>query len=438
MAFDPAASMPDRPSVLLVNQHYWPDHAATGQYLTDLGERLAADGFDVSVLCAQGQYQSGKLTAPARETHNGVDVMRVRTTAFGRGTTAGRLADYASFYARAARHVLFGPRYDSVVFLTTPPLVATVGALARRLRGVRYGIWSMDLHPDAEVALGMLSAQGLPARLLHALNTWSYRRADYVVALGPHMRQRILEKGVEPARAATIPVWSWADQIRPVERADNPLRADLGLDDRFVAMYSGNAGLAHQFEAVCETMDAFRDDDRVAFLFVGGGPRRAEVEAFAAARSLSNVQFLDYFPREHLADSLSLGDVHLLTLRDDMAGIAAPSKLYGVMAAGRPTVMVGPEASEPAEVILRHEAGWVIPSGPRAGAQLTETLRRLVEDRSEAEAVGQAARAAFLDHYEQDVVGAQWTDLLRGAVGTAPLALPEHASGPLPSTAPPA
>ena len=411
--------MSDRPSVLLVNQHYWPDHAATGQYLTDLGERLSADGFDVHVLCAQGQYTSGKLEAPAREVHNGVTITRVQTTSFGRGTTAGRLADYASFYARVMRHVLFGRRYDSVVFLTTPPLVATVGALARRLRGVRYGIWSMDLHPDAEVALGMLSARGLPARLLHALNSWSYRKADYVVALGPHMKRRILEKGVEASHAKTIPVWSWAEQIEPVAPDDNALRRQLDLGDRFVAMYSGNAGLAHQFEAVCETMAALRDDDRVAFLFVGGGPRLKEVKAFAEAHELANVRFLDYFPRADLAESLSIGDVHLLTLRDDFAGIAAPSKLYGIMAAGRPTLMVGPAESEPAEVIRRHGTGWVIRSGPRAGARLTETIRRLADDRSEAERLGALARSTFLAHYEQDVVCGRWTDLLRHTVQPA-------------------
>ena len=419
--------MSERPSVLLVNQHYWPDHAATGQYLTDLGERLAADGFDVSVLCAQGQYQSGKLEAPAEEVHNGVHITRVKTTAFGRGTTMGRLADYASFYARVFRHVLFGRRYDSIIFLTTPPLVATVGALARRLRGVCYGIWSMDLHPDAEVALGMISENGLPARILHGLNNWSYRRADFVVALGPHMKRRILEKGVSPARAKTIPVWSWAKQIQPVSRETNPLRQDLRLGDTFVAMYSGNAGLAHQFEAVCETMKALRDDERIAFLFVGGGPRRAEIEAFADAEELTNVRFLEYFPREQLAESLSLGDAHLLTLRDDFAGIAAPSKLYGIMAAGRPTVMVGPEESEPAEVIRRHRTGEVIRSGPRAGVKLTETLLRMVEARDNAEAIGDRARRTFLSRYEQDVVCAQWTDLLRRTLGIPTPALPEPA-----------
>lgn len=413
--------MPRRPSLLFVNQHYWPDIAATGQMLTDLAEHLATRGFDVHVLAGAAHYAGGAVAAPRRETRAGVTIHRVRTTAFGRGSHAGRLVDYASFYLGALRRLVAGRRFDLVVLLTTPPLLSTLGAAARALRGVRYGIWSMDLHPDAEVALGMLAPGGLPARLLHALNDWGHRRADAVVALGPYMADRLAGKGVAPDRLATIPVWSHRDEVRPQPIAGNALRRRLGLaDDAFVVMYSGNAGLAHRFDEVIGAMRLLRDRTDVAFVFAGGGPRRREVEAAAAADPGLRVHFLDYVPREELDAALALGNAHLLTLRDDMAGVAVPSKLFGIFAAARPVLMVGPAASEPAEAISTAQAGVVVAPGAGGSAALAGAIVHLATHPHEAAAMGARGRALFLECYERDGCCEAWTHLLADVVDARP------------------
>ena len=405
--------MPRRPSVLFVNQFYWPDVAATAQMLTDLAEFLAADGFDVHVLAGAGAYDDTSAGPARTEVRHGGTIHRVRTTRFGRGRHVGRIADYATFYAGALAHVV-RRRYDVVVTLTTPPLLPVLGAMARRLRGVRYGVWSMDLHPDAEVALGMLAPESAAARALHALNDRGYGDADFVVALGPHMARRIVAKGVAPERVREISVWGGRDEVRPLAPEDNPLRRELGLEGRFVVMYSGNAGLAHRFDEVTEAMEALRDHDRITFVVAGGGPRRPALEAFAEARGLGNVRFLDYFPRERLAEALSLADVHLLTLRPDMAGIAVPSKLFGAMAAARPTAVVAPAASEPAEIVTAHGAGFVVEPGE---AGLADRLRALADDPDEVARMGAAARQAFLDGYEREGRCQAWSDLLAEHVG---------------------
>ena len=407
------------PSVLFVNQHYWPDVASTGQHLTDLAEHLARAGFDVSVLCGRGQYLAGELEAPARETHNGVRIERARTTSFGRARHVGRIADYGAFYAQVLRRLLTGPRYDLVVVLTTPPLLSFAASLAKRARGQRYAVWSMDLHPDAEVALGMLAEGGAAARSLHAFNDAGYRGADLVVDLGFRMKERIAAKGVDPSRLQTIEVWSDGEEVRPVKPSENPIRRELGLrDDQFVVMYSGNAGLAHRFDEVLEVMRRMKGDDRVFFLFVGGGPRKAEVEAFAAQHGVPNFRYASYFPREHLAESLSVGDVHLLTLREEMAGIAVPGKLYGVLAAGRPVVMVGPERSEPARTIREAGVGVVVDPAAGGGAdRLEAALRSLADEPDERRALGTHAREVFLTHYDRPILCDAWADALRARVG---------------------
>lgn len=410
------------PRLLFVNQHYWPDVASTGQHLTDLAEHLVGEGYDVEVLCGRGKYVAGQMAVPDRETRHGVRIRRVRTTAFGRGSHLGRLLDYASYYIQVLGLLLFGPRYTGVVFLTTPPLLATLGALARLVRGQRYAIWSMDLHPDAELASGMLPSRGalsVVGRMLSWLNAVGYRNADAVIDLGRYMKARIVAMGVAPERTHTVHVWSVRDEIVPVAREENPLVDRLGLREKFVVMYSGNAGIVHDFDGILDAMRRLNGDPRIHFLFVGNGPRRAEIERFAREHAITNFEYRDYFAREDLRWSLSVADVHLISLRKPFVGISVPGKLYGIMAAGRPALFVGPEQCESAETIRAAGCGAVVSaegSAEECGARLAAQLREWLTTGETLRALGETGRRVFLDRYERepncrafaDVIAAAW------------------------------
>lgn len=413
--------MAEKPSLLFVNQHYAPDLASTGQHLTDLAEHLAAEGFEVHVLCSRGHYLSGEMDVPAEETRNGVEVRRVGTTAFGRDSQLGRMADYASFYVQVLWHLLTGPDYDRVVTLTTPPLLPVAAALAWVLRSRSYGIWSMDLHPEAEAAIGMIKPGGFLDRALRGLADWSYRKADFVVDLGSYMKGRIRDKDVPAESLHTIPVWNKKDEVYPVPPEENPLMEEVGLDDKFVVMYSGNAGLGHRFEEVLGAMKHFDGHPEIHFLFVGSGPRKDQILGFAERQDLSNFEYLPYFPREQIKYSLSLADVHLLTLRDSFAGIAVPGKLYGILAAGRPVLMVGPNSSDSAETIRRHEVGTVVDpqrNGDKSPTnRFIEVVRSYYERPGLRREVGERGREVFREHFEQEECCDQWAELLRAETG---------------------
>jgi glycosyltransferase involved in cell wall biosynthesis len=389
--------------LLLVNQHYYPDVASTGQHLTDLAEYLASEGYAVEVLTGRGKYVAGKMNVSAHEVRNGVAITRVRTTSFGRGSHVGRIVDYLTFYLRALGALLFSRRRDGVLFLTTPPLLAFLGAIARLLRGQRYGVWSMDLHPDAEIASGMLREGSPVARLLEWANATGYRNADFVIDLGSYMKGRIVAKGVPVERTHTIPVWSAKDEIVPIPRDENPLLDKLGLREKFVVMYSGNAGIVHDFDAICEAMRLLKDDPRIYFLFVGDGPRRREIEEFAEEHGIRNFEYRGYFTREELRYSLSVADVHLITLRKEFVGISVPGKLYGIMASARPALFVGPKNCESAETVSGGAAGAVVdPEAGGAAHRLVQLLRCWKVDPDFAQSLGENGRRALLQGYERE------------------------------------
>jgi glycosyltransferase involved in cell wall biosynthesis len=404
-----------RPSILFVNQHYWPDVAATGQVLSDLAEFLVSEGYEVGVLCSRGGYEGGRVDAPRREIRRGVRVTRLPSPGFGRRSHRGRFVDYGAFLAQVAARLARGREWDLVVLLTTPSLLPVSGWVAARARGRRYAVWSMDVHPEIEIALGILP----PAlsRVLGPFDRASHARAEFVVALGACMRERLIGKGVPAARIRTIPVWSRADEVWPVERADNRLAAELGLSDEFVVMYSGNAGLAHRFDEVLAAIGRLENEAGLEFVFIGAGPRKPEI--LERVNGTRNFRYLEYRPRGELGGSLALADVHLLTLRGDMAGLVVPVKLYGIMAAGRPVVMVGPRGSESARTIEREGIGHVVDPdelGPAATDRLVEILRALRDDPVGRREMGERARVAFLERYERKRRCVEWEQLIRRAV----------------------
>jgi glycosyltransferase involved in cell wall biosynthesis len=252
------------------------------------------------------------------------------------------------------------------------------------------------------------------ARGLGWLSNLVYRQADRVVVLGPYMEDRVLIKGVRPERVATIPVWSRRDQVYPVEPDFNPLRKSLGLDRTFVAMYSGNLGLSHSFDEFLEAARRLRDRDDMTFVFVGAGPRAHEVRSARERESLTNVRLLDYVPREELHLSLSAADVHLLSMRPQMTGIVVPSKLYGIMAAGRPALFVGPAHCESADTIRRAGCGFTVAPGDTEG--VVRALTTLAGDRDLGHQMGQKGRIHFLALHERNLCCYQWRELLRNTV----------------------
>ncbi len=424
-----------RARILLVNQYYWPDHASTGQHLTDLAESLVDQGHEVHVLCSRRGSRPGAPARPRREEHNGVVIHRVGASGFGRGSIIRRMADYLTFHWGALLRALTLPRPDTVVTLTTPPLIAVIGLLLQIIRGSAHVYWSMDLHPDASLAIGQMSRQKLPLRLLQKLSDALYRHADRVITLGPYMTDRIHDKGVPLDRIVAIPVWSRRDEVFPLPREGHPLRASLGLEDKFVVMYSGNHGLAHRFEEFIDAARRLQHRDDVVFLFVGDGPRYHEVRTAREAFGLENVRLLDFFPREQLHASLSVADAHLVSLRTEMTGICVPGKLYGAMASARPVLFVGPGHCEVADTVRQAECGRTFVPGE--GALLAQAIEEMADQPWLASAMGERGLAAFSAEYDRDACCARWCwmlDDLQGlprheTVPTAPTPVPATAGG---------
>lgn len=400
--------------VLLINQVYYPDVAATAQHADDLARHLVRAGHEVHVIASRSIYGTKGATLPKYEEVDGVRVHRVGRSLFGKAGILARAADFAVFYVLAMFKALTLKRCDVSVCFTTPPFISLVGWMLRTLRGTKFVYWVMDMYPDVPVVCGVMKERALSTRFFEAVDRFCLKRAARVVVLGRCMKERVLAKGASPEKVVHIGVWSDQSEVRPIARADNEYTERWGLDGKFVVMYSGNFGLAHDVTTMLEAAKRLEADDRFRFLFVGGGKKKAEVEAFVRERSLSNAVVDAYQPREKLDQSLSCADVHLATMIPGAEGVIVPCKLFGIMAAGRPTVFVGSPKSELALVLEEHGCGVVVEPGDVDG--LVDGLKSLADDPERVRGMGDRARAALSGAYSRERACEAWRELLEELV----------------------
>jgi glycosyltransferase involved in cell wall biosynthesis len=264
---------------------------------------------------------------------------------------------------------------------------ALAAVIVSALRRIRVVYWPMDLNPDQAVTLGLANPRGFSVRALEWLNRAVLRRASTVVALDQAMARRLQAKHPVADKLVIVPPWGEDDDVSPVPPEDNPFRKEHGLEGKRVVMYSGTLGPSNPVSTLLAAAEQLEDDPRVVFLFVGGGTGMAEVKS----RRRPNVRCLPYEPLSRMRYSLSAGDVQVVSLGDEMAGIVHPCKVYGAMAIARPILFLGPPDSHVSEMMAQADFGWQVRHGDVAGA--VDALRAiLASDAGELEEKGVRAR----------------------------------------------
>lgn len=396
--------------IVLLNQPFYPDVVATAQMGKDLADELVARGHTVTAVASRSIYGSSGATLPRHETIDGIEIRRLGFSIFGKKGIAARIADFALFHALATIRVLTLKKPDVVVSYTTPPFIAIVGLFARFFRGSRAIYWVMDLYPDVPVACGVMRERSLITRLFERLSRSLLRRSDASVVLGRCMQERVLAKGIPASKVKLIPVWADLTGIAAMPRNDSPFRKTWNLGDAFTVMYSGNFGIGHDAGTICQAMLRLKDHADIKFVFVGSGKRKREVLDFIKQHGLANAAWHDYVPREQLGQSLAAADVHLISIKEGVEGLVVPSKLLGILAAGRASIYVGHPSAETARVLNESDSGICVREG-----QVNELVAAILNYKSDPTLLaqtGERARKAIVGRYDKQTATRMWADLI--------------------------
>jgi colanic acid biosynthesis glycosyl transferase WcaI len=376
--------------IQLLNLYYPPDTSATAKMAESVVSALTAKN-QVTVLCGRPSYDPTERR-PWRiyqtEDAGAARIVRAGSTAFPRFQMKRRVLNYLTYTALAILRALFTP-CDAILAMTDPPFQGITGALVAMLKRKPYFYNIRDLYPDMAVG-GSIVAPGLLTRIWENLDRWALRRATRVIVLGEDMRNRILAKGVVAENieiirdGAEIP-----DAGAPAAPLDPQVIEAIRGGFRFVLVHAGNLGF---YGAWATLIGAARQlaQDGIGFVFVGEGAQRAEVEALAAG--LHNVRFLPFFPSSKIPSVLAAADAHLITVKRGLEGVVVPSKMYGILAAGKPIVAVAPRETD--AVSLGERFGFGVGADPDRPDEVTSVIRHLAADGSRVERMAHAARAA--------------------------------------------
>lgn len=395
--------------LLLINQFFWPDTAPTGRFLLDVvraieGARSGdASQIEMTAICGASGYGTTDDTPrpPVR-------ILRPSATRFSRDVL-GRIKSYASFLAGALVAGFRVGRPDTVVTLTTPPLTSVFGRMLKLSRGCRHFIWEMDIYPDIAVDIGALNSRSMLTCFIGALADWSRRNADGIIVLGEDMKARLIARDIPEHKIHVAENWADGREITPLPFPEGPLAVH----------YSGNFGLTHDFETIAGVIQRFANDPRFQFVFAGGGARRKSMEALCRERGIANALFRPYVSRAELSASLAEGHLGLVTQLPETCGSIVPSKTYGIIAAGRPVLYIGPREATPARMIERYRCGWQVDPGDTAAlASLLETLSSQPHLVHEA---GARSRQAFEQYHDRPMSAARIVRIL----GLEPAEVPE-------------
>lgn len=419
--------------IAFFNRSYYPDQTATGQLLTDLCEDLVRDhGCRVSVVAgppllpsATFDPQSGGLVT--RTTHNGVEIFRARGTRWPKARFSGRATNYMTYFGSACYAGLRLDRPDVLVAQTDPPIIGLAAWLAAKRFRAPLVMAFKDLFPEVTALLPDFHSDTINAGL-QAVNKFLVRRAAMNVALGETMKRRLVQdKGAPVERTTIIADWADTTAIAPGDKR-NAFSVAQGLDQTFVVMHSGNLGLSQSLETLVEAAALLKDVPDLVLVFQGEGVKKSDLEAQAASLGLRNVRFLPFQPKATLSDSFASADLFVVSLQQGLAGYIVPSKLYGILAAGRPYVAAVEDTCEVASITRTNACGLIaVPGDARS---LADRILELYRDPALRVRCGTNARRAALAFDRRGQVR-KYLELFRAVTATQPR---ERAAAAQPST----
>ncbi|MDQ3323108.1 MAG: glycosyltransferase family 4 protein [Acidobacteriota bacterium] len=409
------AETPDKKTLWVITELYYPENNQTGYYMTGIAEGLA-DDFDVKVICGQPNYAARGTLAPKKEIYKNVEIRRVWGTTLDKNVLLYRLINMATLGMSIFLKTLTGiKKNDAVLVVSAPPTLPFITAGAALIRRSKYTLIIQDKYPETLTAVGKIKENSNFVKVLDWLNRRLYGNAEKIIVVGRDMRELIeaqLNQTEQTSQTKNtknngksdkkIPIdviqnWASLEEIKPLPRSENKLLRELNLIDKFVFLYAGNMGYPQDIESIVACAEKLKADKRFHFLFIGSGVKRRWLLEKAETGKLENVTILPPRPRSEQNLFLNACDVGFVSLVKKMRGVAMPSRTYNLMAAAKPILALTEKNSEVARVLEEHNVGWYVE--PNEPERLLEMIYKIYAERAKIPAMQKKSRQTALEEY---------------------------------------
>jgi glycosyltransferase involved in cell wall biosynthesis len=421
------------PDLVIVCQVFYPELVSTGQTLTELAEELAGAGLKITVIAAQPTLLPGSRKVSRTLNHQGITIIRTWSTRLPKTSFMGKLLNLTTFFVSASLEVLFKYRRSQLLLLTNPPYLPLLGWLCHVLRRQPFGVLLFDIMPEQAELLQFIRPNGVIARLWRWFNGLWYRRAAYAVVLSGDMLVGALRNAgllgttdEMDARAKTRVIHVWSDDrlIVPRPKSMSTEATRLGVQGRLVVQYSGNHGRFHDLETLLALATSFQPEDGFVFQFIGEGQKKRLVNELLSSNAGRLLYSSGYVSKELLADSLAMADLGVVAQLPGQERVCYPSKLLGIMAAGRPVLAICPDSCEMARMIREQEIGFVIANGDVAGGR--QVLLEARANPARLERMGANAARYLRENFTLAQAARAYFDTISGAAARAGCSTATH------------
>ena len=346
-------------NILFFNRSFYPDIEATGQFLTELCEDLTGFGHKITVIAGRSYHtnEKDKRFFIKKEEYKSIQIIRAHGTTFPKRLLLLRFINLGTYFLSAFfGGFLVRQKPDVVIAQTDPPILGLLGLFFSWWYRAKFIYACKDIYPEIGIVTGKLKNPFLNF-LLDKINLLSFSQADKITCLGEDMKKRIVEKSIDDNKIVVIHDWADTTKLYPVPLAENPFIKKHNLEGKFVVMYSGNLGVTQDLERVIEVAKHLKERNDLKFLFIGEGVNKSALQDKAKKYNLQNVEFLPYQKHNELIYSLNAASLHLVTMQKGLAGLIVPSKVYGIMACGKPFIACVDKDSEVYDITNKFNCG---------------------------------------------------------------------------------
>lgn len=401
----------DKFNLLIITQFYPPDYAATGQLIEELANNLGQNNIQVNIFTGQPGYAFQKHQAPSFEIKNNVFIQRSRMTQLWSKRIRGKTLNGILFTLRAAYYLFKHSRQNDTVLITTaPPFLSIIGYLANLFFNLDYVCLVYDLYPDAAVELNIISENNLIAKLWNKINAVIWQKSNKIVVLSETMKKRIIAEHPKiSSKVSVIHNWADANWIKPLTKQENWFARQYGIDKKFTVLYSGNLGRCHDLDTILGSIKLLKHEP-IQFVFIGAGAKHEICRQTVTELNLNHCLFLPYQDRDNLPYSLTACDLALVTIAPGLEGVVAPSKVYGIMAAGKAIAAICEPHSYLRQLITEAKCGDCFNNN--SSEDLAKFIMKLASNPELADKMGNAGRNYMKQNFTPQIIAQQYCDVL--------------------------
>lgn len=396
-----------KPNAVFVINYFHPDYASTGQILTDLCKYLQND-FNITVIAElppmmrnsqdTSKYQYDRL--------ENINIIRIRLPQVDKGNKLSRLRYIVSYFFSALYILLKQKKIDFIYTISQPPILGgLIGSIGKILKRTKHIYNVQDFNPEQIEAVGFnknkLLIEG--AKWLDKLNC---RISDHVIIVGHDMQDTLSHRFNNRNVPANSVIHNWTDEkdITPLDKSHPEVAKFLGelnLTDKFVVMYSGNLGLYYDLENLIRFTDQFEECEDLVFLFIGEGAVKNKMMEHVTQYRIQQVEFIGFQDKSRIKYSLNAADLHLVVNQKGIKGVSVPSKIYGVMAAGKPVLGVLEEESEAHRLVKASGCGELVE--PQQYEEFVQAIKKMYfMDRAQLKDMGLQGRVYLDQHLQRE------------------------------------